>query len=179
MGRSDDAAVLEAARAAIREARRWAPDYGVRGAGTGQISKLLVGTNTVLVERRFESSVKGMAFARLGGGHVIAIDTACSHADEIYTVRHELAHVLRGEITEPTYLTSEDRMSHAERVADLFAIADLAPAGWLRPVARGRPVPTVTAEVVQLLRALTAEWSDCRLWDRARLRVQLFRRHRL
>lgn len=175
MASSDDQAVLAAVQAIVGEARQVAEGYGERGASTSEISRLLVDTNTVLVERHFESAVKGMAFQRLGGGHVIALDTACARADEAYTIRHELAHVLRGEVAEPTYLTSEDVMSHAERVADLFALTDLASAAWLRPIARGRRLLYVAQDVKQFLRALTDGWSERRLWDRAKLRTKLFR----
>ncbi len=180
MGNSDERAVLEAARRAILEARQTAPSYAARseGASTAEISKLLVRTNTVLVERRFRSTVKGMAFERVGGGHVIAIDSACSRADLSFTLRHELAHVLRGEATEPTYLTSADELSHAERVADLFAIADLTPTPWMKWMRQGRrPWKHLVLEVAQGYRELTDGWSERRLWDRAQLRVRLYREH--
>lgn len=173
----DDRDVLRAARKAILEARRITSWYAGVGADSSQISKILVATDTVLVERRFDSEVKGMAFERLGGGHVIAIDSACTHADELYTLRHEIAHVLRGEAGEPTYLTAEDRMSHSERVADLFAIADMAPTAWLKPAIRGRRIVYAVQEVKQILRALTDGWSEPRLLDRAKLRVLLFREY--
>lgn len=174
---SDDAAVLDAAHALLRDAREHAPRYalGWIPASTRDVSALLVATRTHLVERRFASAAVGMALPAADGEHVILLDARASRADAMFTVRHELAHVLAGEVSEALFLSAEDTMSFSERRADLFALADLTPACWMRRYTARRPQRTAVLQVVQAYRELTAGWSEARLWDRARLRLLLHR----
>ncbi len=65
-------------------------------------------TRTKLVERRFHSTVTGMALPFLDG-HLIAIDSAASWADWNFTIRHELAHVLAGDLSGLMFLTRRTR----------------------------------------------------------------------
>lgn len=178
MSRSEASEVLRATARMIEEARAVVPRYatGFASVGSHEISKLLKAHRTHLVNRRFASDAKGMAMPFVGGGQLIALDTACTKADAAFTVRHELAHVLGGESSEPTYLTAEDTLSFSERRADLFAIADLTPARWLEWVRGRRPWKFAVLDVKEAYRNLTCGWSELRLDDRAQLRVQLYRR---
>ena len=177
MTSSDDRAVLEGAAELVR--RSWEvvgspPRPPLR---TDQITRLLVRTNTHLCEYRFDSSAVGMAIGWMGGTeHAILIDSAASRADYNFTIRHELAHVLAGEVSETLFLTADDTMSFSERRADLYAVADLVP-GWAIQQMRGkrRPWTHVRLEVLQAFRELTVGWSEERLRDRAKLRVELWR----
>jgi Zn-dependent peptidase ImmA (M78 family) len=178
---SDTREVLRATARLIHRTRDVTEGYaaGLCGVGTWEISRLLAHTNTSLRERRFTSSAKGMAFP-FGGGHVIAIDTACKKSDAMFTIRHELAHILAEEVEEALYLTAEDTMSFSERRADLFALADLTPTRWMQWIGAGkRPWRLLTLDVTQAYRELTEGWSEARLWDRARLRVRMYREHQI
>lgn len=175
--RSDERAVLQAASRLVVTARAMVGSYaeGMCPINTGQVSELLLRTNTELVEHRFRSRTKGVAMPAIGGGSVIAVDVGGLRTDVMFTIRHELAHVLAGEASEPTYLTAEDTMSHSERVADLFAVADLTPGGWMKRVVGGKKFLYAVLDVKQAYRELTEGWSEQRLWDRAKLRVLLYR----
>lgn len=160
----------------VELARETVPEYAT-GAMTYELAQLFKATHTQLVERRFLSDAKGMAVPD-AGQHLIVLDTGCLKGDRIFTIRHEFAHILAGEVEDAMYLTSEDTMSFSERRADLFALADVTPT-WLMTW-RKRKVRTwkaLTLEVVQSYRELTEGWSEQRLWDRAKLRVLLFREH--
>lgn len=145
---------------------------------TDQISALLVRTRTRLCEYRFQSGAIGMAIPWGADEHAILIDSAASRGDYDFTVRHELAHVLAGEVSDALFLSAADTMSFSERRADLYAVADLVPP-WLLRQLRGtrRPWSRVQLDVQQAFRELTGGWSEERLRDRARLRVELYREH--
>lgn len=177
MTSSEDRAVLEATAELVR--RSWSlleapPQLPLR---SDEITRLLVATRTRLEEFPFRSSAVGMAIPWAGGTeHAILIDSAASRADYDFTIRHELAHVLAGEVSDALFLTADDTMSLSERRADLYAVADLVP-GWAIQQLRGtrRPWTHVRLEVQQAFRELTVGWSEERLRDRAGLRVMLWR----
>lgn len=172
--------VVDAAAALVR--RSWGMLGEPVGAPlrTDQISRLLVLSRTRLCEYPFRSGTVGMAIPWGADGHAILIDSTASRADYAFTVRHELAHVLSGEVSDTLFLSAADTLSFSERRADLFAVADLAPAWLLTQLRAGRrPWAHLRLEVMQAFRALTDGWSEERLRDRARLRVDLFRRHAL
>lgn len=174
---SEDGAVLDATRALIERARQQgAPGYaaGWIPVGTRDLSALLVATRTQLVERRFVSRATGMALPAGAGEHVILLDAGAARADAMFTVRHEMAHILAREVSEALFLTSEDTMSFSERRADLFAVADLTPSRWMQRYTSRRPARNAAIAVVQAYREMTHGWSDARLWDRARLRLLLY-----
>jgi hypothetical protein len=174
---SEDRAVVEATAALVRRAWSMLEEESAQTPlRTDQISRLLTRTRTRLCEYRFLSSAVGMAIPWGAEEHAILIDSGASHADYQFTIRHELAHVLAGEVSETLFLTADDTMSFSERRADLFAVVDLVPA-WLVRKLRGtrRPWAHVSLEVKQAFRELTVDWSEERLRDRVRLRVELFR----
>ena len=181
MTSSDDGEVLEATAELVR--RAWllldaaAPRAPLR---SDQITKLLVRTRTRLCEYRFGSRAVGMAIPWGPGEHAILIDSHAPRADYLFTIRHELAHVLAGEVSDALFLSAADTMSFSERRADLFAVTDLVPPWLVRQLHGGRrPWSHLRLEVQQAFRELTVGWSDERLRDRARLRVELYRSHEL
>jgi len=174
---SDDGEVLEATAELVR--RSWemlGEPEGRPPLRSDQITRLLLRTRTRLCEYPFESGAVGMAIPWGADEHAILIDSHAPRADYLFTVRHELAHVLAGEVSDALFLTRADTMSFSERRADLYAVADLVPA-WLIRQLRGsrRPWHLVRLEVQQAFRELTVGWSEERIRDRARLRVELYR----
>ena len=177
MTSSEDRAVLEATASLVRRSWSMLTDPELRPPmRTDQITELLVGTRTRLCEFPFESSAVGMAIPWGAGEHAILIDRAASRADYEFTIRHELAHILADEVSDALFLTAADTMSFSERRADLFAIVDLVPA-WIVSQIRGkrRPWARVRLEVQMAFREITGGWSEQRVLDRARLRVELYR----
>ena len=177
MTSSDDRAVLEGAAELVRRTWELVGTPARPPLRTDQITRLLTRTGTRLEEYRFGSSAVGMAIPWAGGTeHAILIDSAASRADYDFTIRHEIAHVLAGEVSETLFLTADDTMSVSERRADLYAVADLVP-GWSMQQMRGRrrPWAHVRLEVLQSFRELTVGWSEERLRDRANLRVEMWR----
>lgn len=180
----EDDELLDATAALIRQAREVVPGYaaGKVLVGSWELAKLLRHTRSQVVERRFASRARGLAIPDYdadGPIHLIGIDSAHNRTDHACSIRHELAHVLCGEAEEAVYLTDEDTLSFPERRADLFAVADLVPAGFLEVLRMGprggvRPWSHVRLEVAHTFRELTG-WSELRVWDRARLRVRLYR----
>ena len=173
----EDRAVLEATAELVRAS--WAmlshPESGAP-LRTDQITELLVATRTRLCEYPFTSGAVGMAIPWGADEHAILIDLSASRADYDFTIRHELAHVLAGEVRETLVLTADDTMSFAERRADLYALTDLVPAWLVRQFrGRSRPWAHVRLEVQQAFRELACGWSEERIRDRARMRVELFR----
>lgn len=176
---SEERAVVDAAAALVRQSWRMLGGPGVRTPlRTDQVSRLLALSRTRLCEYPFLSGTVGMAIPWGADEHAILIDSTASRADYAFTVRHELAHVLSGEVSDTLFLSAADTLSFSERRADLFAVADLAP-GWFMAQLRGgrRPWKHIRLEVIQAFRALTDGWSEERLRDRAHLRVELYRRH--
>ena len=145
-----------------------------------QLSRLLVLTRTRLCEFPFQSRTLGMAIPWGAQEHAILIDRTAARADYAFTLRHELAHVLAGEVSHALFLATADTLSYSERRADLFAIADLVPARMLTHLrGTGRRWSVLELEVQQAFRELTGGWSAQRVQDRAALRVRLFREHGL
>ena len=181
MTSSDDGEVLEATAELVR--RSWAllEEAEMRPPmRSDQITTLLVRSRPRLCEYPFHSGAVGMAIPWGGGEHAILIDSRAPRADYLFTIRHELAHVLAEEVSETLFLSAADTMSFSERRADLYAVADLVPA-WLIRQLRGtrRPWSHLVLEVQQAFRELTVGWSEERIRDRARLRVALYRNYEL
>lgn len=67
-------------------------------------------------------------------------------------------------------------MGVAERVADLFALADLLPGWWVQELrASGTPWHEVRAEIACSIASHAEAWMAERMEDRAGLRLRLFR----
>jgi hypothetical protein len=174
---SDEGEVLRATAELVRRSWELLGEAEARPPlRSDQITRLLVRSNTRLCEYPFTSGATGMAIPWGADEHAILIDSAASRSDYQFTIRHELAHVLAGEVSTALFLTASDTMSFSERRADLFAVTDLVP-GWLIRQLRGtrRPWSHVRLEVQQAFREHTVGWSEERIRDRAKLRVALYR----
>jgi hypothetical protein len=87
-----------------------------------------------------------------------------------------VAHVLAGDAVGSVCLASEGHAREAERLADLFALADTVPGWWIARVAR-RPFTwaAVRGEIARCAAELAPAWPPDRVDDRADLRLRLFR----
>ena len=93
-----------------------------------------------------------------------------------FALRHGMGHVAAGHVTTPRFLTADgDWMTPDERVADLFALADLVPFHHVSALKRGNSWKVVRAEVSALVRIHTLDWPAERVDDRAAMRVALYR----
>ena len=174
MTRSDDLEVLKATADLVRRSWSMLDDAAPRPPfRSDQLTELLVRTRTRVCEYPFASGAVGMAIPWGGDEHAILIDSAASRADYQFTIRHELAHVLAGEVSDALFLSAADTMSLSERRADLFAVTDLVPAWLMRQLSHRRPQLHVRSEVQLAFRELTSGWSPERLSDRTRLRILL------
>lgn len=177
MESSDERQVVQATARLIEQARETVPGYaaGLHPTTTAELAPLYVATGTRHRERRYEAAT-GMALP-YRGGHLMGVEHWASRADQVFSIRHEFGHILAGEVEAALFLTAEDTLSYSERRADLFAIADITPTRWMHQIAPRRPAKSVTLDLVQAYRELTAGWTDLRLWDRGRLRLALYRTH--
>ena len=93
-----------------------------------------------------------------------------------FALRHGMGHVAAGHVTAPRFLTADGEwMSADERVADLFALADLVPFHQVGALKRGNSWRVVREEVAALVRLHTHAWPEDRVDDRAAMRVALYR----
>lgn len=177
-----DVAVLHHTLSLIDQARyaveSYAGDYApIR---TDQVSELLKRHSCFLKFFPFESDdLAAFVLPAIRGVFPIAVNQYASRTDRQFAIRHELAHVLAGEVDEPTFLSDDSYMSHSERVADLFALADLIPGWLLRFMWRDyRSWREVLAGVRgAIMTECAADWPRDRLEDRARLRLRLYREY--
>lgn len=94
-----------------------------------------------------------------------------------FALRHGMGHVVAGHVSDDHPLrTRDDADTHEERVADLFALADLAPFWLVEQLRRGGWRATTQA-LCRTIRRHTIAWPDDRVLDRAALRVALYRDH--
>lgn len=103
---------------------------------------------------------------------VVSINANASHAQRELGPRHELEHVLAGEVMEAVFMNEEEHyMSAGERMADLFALADLIPTWALKLCDSASDVEDeVRQGVAEYEDAWPAGWGE----DRAALRSRLF-----
>jgi hypothetical protein len=111
------------------------------------------------------------------GRYVMTISNELTPQQRAFAIRHGFGHVTAGHVAEITLLsTSRDWFTHEERVADLFALADLIPFWLLEQLRRGqtgwRPMRKLIERVVG---EHTVGWSDGRCDDRALLRIAMYR----
>lgn len=179
---SEDREVLAATERMLAAARRIVPDYG---AGfiplrTDQLSELLMGAECHLEVFSFRSDTVAMVLPRCAGVYPILLNREAERTDALLALRHELGHVLAGDVEGVIFMAASGCMTLPERAADLFALCDLVPAGWLRWIRRERlSWREVAREVEDAVRGYAEEWDAERLQDRVRLRGALFRRRRM
>lgn len=173
-----DVRVVSVAAWLIAVARRAIQDYAGPRAPlrTDQVAALLAASGCHVEVFPFQSDTVAMTLPRCAGVHPVLVNQDAVRTDRFFALRHEAAHVLAGDLEGAVYLAHEGYCAHAERVADLFALADLVPGWWIAGVRRGRtPWREVRAEVAGAVAAYAESWPAERLQDRAMLRVRLFR----
>jgi len=180
MADSEDVVVLGAARRLVEQAR------GVVGAYAGplapvridQVTELLRAAGCHVETFHFQSDTVAMVLPRCEGVYPILINRAAEHTERVFALRHELAHVLAGDVDEPVFLANEGYMAAEERVADLFALADLVPAWWIGEIRRGgTPWREVKRQIALAVAEYAETWPPQRFGDRAELRLRLYREH--
>jgi hypothetical protein len=175
--RSEAKLIAWAAARLVHRAREIAPDYAARPVqvGTHVVSRLLSGAGCFLAHQPLAPATEAMVMPPVDGVNIIVVNSATDRMTADFRVRHELAHVLAGEVEEPTFL-DEESAEWSERVADLFALADLVPGREIARARRGRrPWREVAQVVSDFARYFGGEWEPGRLEDRVRLRLVLYR----
>lgn len=168
---SSAARVIEAARALVEP-------YAGPGAPirTDQVSELLVRAECHVEIFPFRSDTVAMTLPRCANAYPILLNRSAERTDRQFALRHEIAHVLAGDAEGVVFLTDAGDMTLPERVADLFALADLVPGWWIAEVRRGQtPWRAVRGEVTLAVAEYAESWTVERLEDRAELRLRLFR----
>jgi hypothetical protein len=123
----------------------------------------------------FRSDTVAMTLPRCAGFYPVLVNRSAERTDRFFALRHEVAHVLAGDVEGAVFLAHEGFTDHAERVADLFALADLVPGWWIAELRRGgAPWRELRDEVADAIAAYAEAWPAERLQDRAALRIQLF-----
>lgn len=182
MERSDDAAVLRAARRLVERAREVVGSYAgsVAPARTDQVATLMRASGCHVEVFPFRSDAVAMVLPRYEGVYPVLVNRSADQTDRFFALRHELAHVLAGDVDGPVFLADDDAgyMAAAERTADLFALADLVPGWWIAELRRGRTAwREVRREIALAVAAYAEAWPARRFGDRAELRLALFREH--
>lgn len=114
------------------------------------------------------------------GRYILVYSTDVDDRRRGFAIRHGIGHVVGGHVTEPNYLSNDDYMSHEERVADLFALADLAPFWMLDDLRGGRTSwGAIKQALCRAIRVHTLDWPEERVFDRATLRLTLYREYGL
>ncbi|MDQ3556864.1 MAG: hypothetical protein M3409_08815 [Gemmatimonadota bacterium] len=84
--------------------------------------------------------------------------------------------MLAGDTDGAVFLTEAGCTGVAERVADLFALADLLPGRWIEELRAGGVARRgVRAEIAVAITGYAERWTAERLRDRAGFRLRLFR----
>lgn len=171
--------VLEAAAGLVGAARRSVPWYAGDFAPirSDQLAELLRRATCHVEIYAFGSDAVAMTFPPFRGRYPIFVNRAAERADRAFALRHELAHVLAGDVAQTTFLEAVGYMAPEERVADLFALADLVPAWLLRSLRRQRMSWRALLREMRamIVSAYAEDWPEERLADRASLRLRLFR----
>jgi len=122
---------------------------------------------------------KALTIPPIAGEYAIGIRADLSWSEYAFALRHELAHVLAGDVDEPVRMVDRGYLTQAERYADLFALADLVPRAYLDGLRRLRiPWGEIRADIEQQIRELWGpDWPWARVADRSVLRLRLYREH--
>lgn len=174
---SERDAVVRRAERAIRSARAIVPAYAGPDApvGTGEVAALLKGAGCWVEEYPFRSAAAAMALPRCAGVYPVLLNRDAGREERGFALRHELAHVLAGEVDGAVFLSDTGTRSRSERAADLFALADLVPGWWLARLGEAEPGDAaLRADVARAVAAHAPAWPARRLADRAELRLRLF-----
>lgn len=179
MGRCSRKLVLRLAAETIRRAREVCPLYASDAAPLheGQLQDLIRQAGCAVEVFAFRSAAGAFA-ASVAGAPCIALNANATRDVRIFGARHELHHVLAGEVDHgaagPVYFSDYGYGSPWERAADLFALADLVPP-WVLRMQRTSSDQSLRRLVAENMGEYASGWPLRRVADRARLRVQLFR----
>lgn len=177
--RYDDTRLIREAAQLVRQAQRIEARYatGPCPAATREIANLLRRSTCRVYLLRSQPRAKALTVPPIGGEYAIGIRSDLSWSEHAFALRHELAHVLAGDVEEPVRMVDRGYLTQAERYADLFALADLVPGAYLGTLRKLRiPWKEIRADLEQQIRELWGpDWPVARVDDRARLRLRLFR----
>jgi hypothetical protein len=112
------------------------------------------------------------------GRHLLLYSTDVDDRRRRFALRHGLGHIVAGHVTHPVYLSLDrnDFMAHEERVADLFALADLVPAAMIEDLRSARTGwQAIDHAIRRSIVFHTLNWPTERVADRAELRITLYR----
>lgn len=140
---------------ALDSARQYLPTYANGGnpVSTRELDDLLEDCRIKVSTR--EVGVPTLLLPPMLGRYRLLIDpTVNRKTRDGYLKRHELGHVLAGDIDEPTAFQFNDHLPDAEMVADLFAFADLFSAADLEVGLAG------VAWLTELKMEKMVEWKD-------------------
>jgi hypothetical protein len=108
------------------------------------------------------------------GIHIMLVERAQTPGEKRFAVRHGLAHVLAGHVEEASFVRDRDPLSHEERVADMFAFADLLPDRMLEEMrAAGYGFFDLSCWVIAQMRLYCPSWRLTRLHDRLKMLLPL------
>ena len=175
-----DERVTAAAMRLVETARELAGSYADASAPAriDQVAALLSAAGCHLEVFAFQSTTVAMTLPRCAGVYPVFVNRSAERTERSFALRHEVAHVLAGDVDGAVCLADEGYMAHPERVADLFALADLVPGWWIAGVRRGgTPWAEVRREVALAVAEYAEAWPADRRDDRAALRLALFRTH--
>ena len=175
---SDEDRILAAAARLVADAQGVVADYAGHYAPlrTDQLSELLRGAGCHVEVFPFQSDTIAMTLPRCADAYPVLVNRAAERTDRLFAFRHEIAHVLAGDVEGAVYLSDEGYMAMPERIADLFALADLVPGWWIAEVRKGKtPWRRVRAEIALAVAEYAEVWPPDRLVDRVVLRLKLFR----
>ena len=112
----------------------------------------------------------------LYGRYLLVYSTDVDVDRQRFALRHGMGHVAAGHVSAVSFLSSTaEHMAPEERVADLFALADLVPYHAVAALKRGGGWRAVRDEIARLVRLYTLDWPEERVRDRAMLRVEMYR----
>jgi hypothetical protein len=175
---SDEERILAATERLVTAARGVLEDYAGTYAPvrTDQLSELLRGTGCHVEVFAFQSDTIAMTLPRCMDVYPVLVNRSAERTERVFAFRHEVAHVLAGDVEGAVFLADDGYMAVPERIADLFALADLVPGWWIADVRKGQtPWRRVKAEIALAVAEYAECWPAERLVDRVELRLKLFR----
>jgi hypothetical protein len=174
-----DGDLIRAAAQLVHYAQRFQSRYasGTVPASTSELWQLLRGATCRVYEIEPRPGARAIVTPPIAGYYRIGIKRDLSVTERAFALRHELGHVLAGDAEEPVRLVDRGYLTWAERLADLFALADLVPGRLIATLRRIRmPWADVRREIERLIcDDWGPDWHPARVDDRARLRIRLYR----
>jgi hypothetical protein len=175
---SHDGMLIASAARLVAVARGTVDDYAGPGAPVNldQVRALLAASGCHVEIFPFRSDAVGMTLPLCEGVHPVLVNGAAVGIEAGFALRHQVAHVLAGNPSGAVCLAAAGYERHAERLADLFALADAVPGRLILEVVGVRcSWGAVRGEIARCIAELAPAWPADRLQDRAGLRLRLFR----